>query len=93
MHQQTGKWPSTIETQKIAAGLLTVGTVAGTGWFNEDNAMAFQTDPAKFHVPLPPPRSAEYAGLVTSFKNKFGRAPGDGELQSLYTKYKLGGGK
>ena len=93
VHQQTGKWPTTIETQKIAAGLLTAGTVAGTGWFNEDNAMAFQTDPAKFHVPLPPPRSAEYAGLATSFQKVMGRAPGNGELQQWYTKYKLAGGK
>ena len=93
VHKQTGKWPTTVETQKIAAGLLTAGTVAGTGWFNEDNAMAFQTDPAKFHVPLPPPRSAEYAGLATSFQKVMGRAPGNGELQQWYTKYKLAGGK
>lgn len=93
VHQQTGKWPTTIETQKIAGSLLTAGTVAGTGWINEDSTMAFQTDPAKFHVPLPPARSAEYAGLTTSFQKVMGRAPGYGELQQWYTKYKLAGGK
>ena len=92
-HEQNQRWPKTTETQSIASSLLAQGAAKDTGWINDDKVMAFQTDPSKFYVPLPSARSPEYAALATSFQKVMGRAPGNGELQQWYTKYKLGGGK
>jgi hypothetical protein len=88
-HDANGKWPDTMTTRKIAAGLLTEGAESG-GWFWDSSKRLYQADPSQFYIPVP----AEIKEKVfNDFVRAHGYEPTDEALNSEYTKYRLSGGK
>lgn len=94
-HDRDGKWPDSITTRKIAAGLVAQGAISG-GMLWDTKEPFFQArsegNQGKFYVPLPAARSAQYSALVQKFTQTMGRKPNDAELQAAYTRYRLAGG-
>ena len=95
VHASTNHWPTQIETQKIAAGLLAQGAQRNGWLFWPDSKTRFfqSEDPSTFYVPLPDAKTPAYANLAQQFQSVMGRKPQGAELQDWYTKYKLAGGK
>ncbi len=88
-HDQKGQYPDTVETRKIAAGLLTQGTQQVPGMLfgtNTQNVMNFQSKNGTFTVPIPDDKKAAAAA---SFQRVNGRTPSDAELNQAWTQYQL----
>lgn len=94
-HDQNGnKWPDTKQSRTLASGLLAQGKERVDSSFLPDSSKRFyEADQSKFYVPLPSPSSTEYKNLAQQFRSAMGRDPQGSELQEMYTKYRLSGGK
>jgi hypothetical protein len=97
-HAQNQKYPDTVTTRKMAAGLLAQGTQGDPSmlpsWLGGNKSIsAFQSpDLSKFEATIP---DEQKPALTASFQKVYGRAPTDAELGGLYTKFTLAqkGGK
>ena len=91
-HEQNGKWPTTKENRQIAAGLLAQGTVKGSGWIWDDKKRFFEVaDAENFVVPIPGPKTPEFAAFAQAYQKKYNKTPTQADLQAEATKQALAG--